>query len=621
MISNCNCAEMIECGCELEFDYYETGTASVLTVGELVDVGSGSNCGFTDYVIDWYYEDDTDIKFTTGIGSDPDIVYTHPFIGNESIPVVGGTWKPVVRYIVVDGEKVFTTPKPCQKWCDMAINLPEIEVNPLTCSSSVGPYELYYTHKLEYNCLINSVEKASQSVKFILDTDGSTLYFAWRFYGYQVSDRITITYCDVNDNEITTFEDWVVGTDVTWGVYSSPRHFPGNLLNRVIVLPAYTSGDYLLITITPSYVSGNPLTNWILYMKCLETFSCIPELTADMQTTDPDTISVIYNATNCRYEVSFETLAIPPSPYLTDIAKYMGIGQTWTTQGSSTSFYDGKVTFYIYDELINGSLNSAIGIGTRIIQNDNCTIVKSGTTLTITFENETDYLAWKTSWNNVLANAHWTDYSTDPTSELHYKYIVLSYRDVLVEGTPGSSCGDPGTEYGFYISYDSVYDSGTGFDDVNFVITIELIADVNGYVNADCESVYESIANVVNYTNGFISSANFSRTINCRYTSPFGLNYVKKTTSPAQTSFKYWESFTSYDYIYDDGPCELWNLADTIIYSGFYKQYYFYTAGMYVTLTEDSGTVYWHAYSIIDTNGHMLTNVGDYTLIAEGEVA
>lgn len=620
ILSNCNCGEKVECGCELEFDYYETGTASVLTVGELVDVSSGSGCEIEGYVIDWFYEDEPDIKFTTGIGDDPDIVYTHPFIGTESIPVEGGTWIPVIRYVVINGKKIFTEPKPCQKWCDITVNLPDIEVNPFSCSSSVGPYGTYYTHKLEYNCLVNNVEKAGQSIKFILDTDGSTLYFAWQFYGYEISDRITIIYCDVIGNELQTLEDWVIGADTSWGVYASPKRYPSTSLKRVIVLPEYTLGDYLKIVVTPSYVSGNPRTNWLLYMKCLETFNCITTLNANMQTPDPDSISVTYNAANCRYEVSFETLEVPPNALTTDVFKYLMLTQTWTGQGSNTQFYDGVVTFYIYDENTTSSFQYILSFGTNVIQNGNCTIEKSGTTLTITFENETDYLAWKTSWNNLLANSHWTDYSSDPTNYLQYKFLALYYKDVLVEGTPGEVCGDPGTVYAHYISYDSVYDAGTGFDDDNFVITIKLVEDVNGYINADCETVYENINVYVGYANTFRNSSDFTRTINCRYANPINGLYSNLTVNSGQTAFKYWEAFNVYDFVYDDGPCELSNLAD-IQDLGVYKNYYFYTAGLYVTLTEElDGSVSWHAYSIIDEDGHMLTQLYQYTLIASGVV-
>lgn len=616
-LTNCNCGEKVDCGCELEFDYYETDTTSVLTVGNLVDVASSANCEFTDYVIDWYYESDPDIKFTTGAGDDPDITYTHPFIGIESIPVEGGTWKPIVRYIVIAGAKIFTSPKSCQKWCDMTINLPEIEVNPFTCSSSVGPYAVYYTHRLEYNCLINKVEDAEQTVRFNLDTDGSVTDFAWYFNGYEIADRITFIYCDVDGNELETLGDWVVGTDTEWNLSSTPKHIKTTYIKRVIHLPTYTLGDFLKIKIIPSYVSGNPLTMWLLDMKCLYSFSCL-ELTANMQTPDEESIEVTYNETECRYEVNFETLAIPPNPYSYDFGKYFINYIIWSGQGVLT-WYDGQVTFYLYDEYVRGYFGYPIYTGNSVIQHGNCTIQKSGTTLTITFENETDYLAWKTSWNNVLANSHWTDYSSDPTNILHYKYIYLIYKDVQVEGTPGETCADPGVAYGYYIAYDSVYDSGTGFDDINFVIVIELVEDENGYSDISCSDVYDVVNYRVGYANSLRSSDNFTKTINCRYANPFTFYYGYTVTQPAQTSFKYFEALTVYNYSFDDGPCEIWDLLDTIVYPQ-NTQYLYYMAALYITLTEESGTTYWHAYSVLDENGRMLTNPGDYTLIAEGEV-
>ncbi len=128
----------------------------------------------------------------------------------------------------------------------------------------------------------------------------------------------------------------------------------------------------------------------------------------------------------------------------------------------------------------------------------------------------------------------------------------------------------------------------------------------------------------MNYGNGpntFRSSSNFTRTINCRYTNAINGVYPNLTVNSGQTAFKYWESFVVYNYTYDNGPCELFNLVDIQTISGVYKSYYFYTAGLYVTLTEESdGSISWHAYTIIDEDGHMLNNLYEYTLIASGTV-
>jgi hypothetical protein len=611
MISNCNCAEKIECGCELEFDYYETGTTSVLTVGSLVDVSSASSCDIEGYVIDWYLDDvDSEVQFTTGIGNDPDIVYNQPFIGIESIPVVGGTWIPVIRYIVIDGVKVFTTPHSCQKWCDMTINLPEIEVNNFTCSSSTGPYGVYYTHQLQYNCLVNNIEKAGQVVRFDLDNDGTVTDFAWKFTGYTVGDRIEIIYCDIDNNEIEILEDWVIGTEVVSDLTSVPKKLGMSDLRRVIHLPSYTLGDYLKIRITPSYISGNPLTNWVLLMKCFHNnFTCLSTLNFNMQSVDIDTIEISEDSANCYYEVHFHTLETPQNPNSYDVGKYMSWYQIWTGQGSDTSFYDGQVTFYIYQERIVGNFAQTANFGSCVNQNDHVTIAKVGTQLKFTFEDGADYTDWKTSYNTLLANSHWTDYSSDGTDILHYKFFRIDY--LIAEG-----CGDPFSVYDLLISYDSVFT----WDDINYILTIDLAEDVNEYVDEDCSNTYEQISTWVGYVHNTYVLANFSRTTKIRYTNPLLGVYLYENALSAQSAFTYYESFVFYAYSYDpvNGPCPLFEQS-FVQYSGTASAVYmFITAQMRIVFTSESDPVNnWKAYRVINEDGVLYTNSADYVLIKE----
>ena len=103
MITNCNCAIEIDCGCTVAFDTYSDNLYSALSVGNLV----GGGCTLDAYVIDWFR--DGTHAMTSGKGVAGLDAY-HPFTDGAAIPVQAGVWTPVLRYVVMEGEMVFPCP-------------------------------------------------------------------------------------------------------------------------------------------------------------------------------------------------------------------------------------------------------------------------------------------------------------------------------------------------------------------------------------------------------------------------------------------------------------------------------------------------------------------------------
>src|SRR6056297_277082 len=97
-LTNCTCAKKIDCNCFPYFDQYTEQSVSVLEVGNLIS----DACTFDEYVIDWYR--DGQLVFTSGVGNDPDITIFHPMTGDSAVPVPSGTYTPVLRYVVLNGE-------------------------------------------------------------------------------------------------------------------------------------------------------------------------------------------------------------------------------------------------------------------------------------------------------------------------------------------------------------------------------------------------------------------------------------------------------------------------------------------------------------------------------------
>ena len=576
----------------------------LLTVGAVI--GTGVTIG--NYVIEWRLGSTSgDIILLSGIGPDPVIQAFHPVV---SEPVVGGDLYAVIRYIVIDG--VQYTPYPFSAYGeyspDLLTCLGFITVVTMSCSNEgVGPYG----HIIAYNNTTQPASNANRTLKYDLNNDGSTTQLAWQFQGEQIADRIEFIYCLADGTEVQTLEDWVVGNDVPANNFVAiPHQIRASYMRRVIYLDsiAYTAGDYIKIEITASYFSGTPNTNWTLSLKCFtsaDEFDCAHGFTQDMQTADIDTLEVIWNAAQCRYEVHFHTLGIPTIAGK-DLFQYYTYQQVWTGQGSNTNFFDGLVTFYL-NKTTSGSGAGLLYQYTCVNQQGASSCQKTGAVLNLSFGNVTDYNAYKTAYNNVLIHPSWTDYSVDPTNINHYKFFALVMRTA-------SLCGDAYTNHFFTLSHDAVW----VFDDINYEIEITLAADVNEFIDVPCSTVYEVIDSYVNQVNNFVAQANFTNNTGVRYSTPVGIIKVNSTTVD-QNSFKYYELIQLSSYQLDESECNPTS-PPWCITSGGLNDYSFYTAGMFFEITDPlDGVNNWRAYSIIDANGCIITNPALYTLIKEME--
>jgi len=585
------------CGFTIIFPYTDN-TISVLSVGSLSVTGHTLSA----YVIDWYFNDIANgIEFTSGLGSDPAITYLHPFTGNAAIPVENGTWIPIIRYIVVDDKRYVGTHRPWETYCE----LPQITVLPFTCDNGGAGI---YSHTLTYVNTLMNPENASRTIRFYLNTDGSTCQFAWIFTGYAISDRITISYCTSLDSIGTILEDYAIGNDLTCDLSLTPKRISNSTLRRITDLSGitYADGDYLKIEIAPGFLTGNLNTNWSLSMKCFTTadpFDCSSGFTTLMQQIDQSTIALSWNATLCRYEVHFHTLGIPSYPANKDLFNYFYYSQGWTGQGIDTNFGDGSIIFYF------GNIETchmAVGgnTSTCIDQTNSMVITKLGTTLTLTFANSNDYNSYKTSYNNLNNYNYWTDYVADGTNYKHYKYCYLTYR-------VANSCGDAYTSYNHYITRDSVWT----FDDNNKIITINLVDDVNEYIDQPCSNVYEIISQAVRAANVFNASADFSRTTYVKFNSPIGALYIYYGLT-IQTAFTYYELVQLMDFETNSICSFTTPWVDSG--SGCSLQHKYYTAGMRFELTDmDDPLNNWRAYCIIDANGNLITVPANYVLVME----
>ena len=572
-LTNCNCGQLVDCGCTLSFDSWQNNTISVLSVGNLV----GGSCTFDEYVIDWYR--DGHHAMVSGKGYDPDIQSFHPFTGLAAIPVEPGQWKPVLRYVVMDGKVLYARNRKCKDWCmDLqaelpSITVPFITVNALHCGlvgTGNNAPALNYDFSVRYQTT-QDFSLAERTFRMMLDGNGDTGYVAVRFQGDIVADKIETFYRD----ETTPLNAYVVGTNLT---ANNPNVIPQEIDYGWILTVAnmedrtYQTGDYITIKVTPSVKEpGNFNTIWRVDLKCLPkgVFEC-NLFHPGVRTIDVNRISLSWNEPQCRYELLFYTVDNLGSSYSnTFFGKYLSPIYTGGANTASNST-EGLVNIYLRKS-ITASAPTIYVTTSFTNMSDSFLAAKTGNILTFEFADSNDYNAFKDSHAAVTGHARYLDYSPDPTSHLHYKFFHLTWRETML------SCGDTFVlrTQRFHIS------SPVAFDDSLKKITIGMLNVSNGIIAEDCNSLYSVANSLVLTANGDINKADWSGSTRCRNLYPFNLSYTTVTQTVENTRSVGGQWYLHLDSL--NTVCELtgWDIASNGNF--IYRQY-----NVRVTLTNPS---------------------------------
>lgn len=517
-ISNCNCGKQLDCGCVPYFDTFLTNTISVLSVGNLVS----DSCVFDEYVIDWYR--DNEHAMISGKGYDPDIEAHHPFVGDAALPVVGGQWKPVLRYVVVGGIKIYPKPKKCQNWCsDLDVALPSAEVPyinviNLACGMVGGNPATWYDYRINYNTT-QDFALATKTIRMYLADNGSSGYLALQFTGYLVADQIEVYY----NEETTPLLAYIVGTNLAGNnVQVLPEEIDWNVINVVANISdrEYAEGDFVTVKIYPAVKEpGNFNTNWTLDLKCLPrgVFEC-DLFNVNMRIINPDTVNVVYNTIDCRYEFRWEFMDYLSSSYATSyFYRYFRLINT-SSQQVYTVFYqpeqmvwlNAKVTASNLTLYASGNYENMVG---------QVSYAKVGNIVDFQFTNATDYNAYKTTWQNVMGSVNIVNYSTNPTNINHYKYFFITWRE-----TPGT-CGDSYVQRTLRCHITSP----VTFNDGAMTLQVEMLNVANGMVQQDCDESYDLAASWYNTVQTSILQTDFTGMTRCRNATPINGNFLRST--------------------------------------------------------------------------------------------
>lgn len=461
ILTNCNCGEKIDCGCTLNFSSYVQNSVSVLDVGVL----QGGSCEFDEYVIDWYRNGE--LYMTSGEGNEPDIQAFHPFTGTAAIPVLDGTYVPKLRYVVIDGVQIFSGPRQCVKWCPgISTELPMITVSALNCGST--NISGNYKYRLSYTAT-QDFSMASRKVAWTLVN--GVKYFAVRFTGASISDKIEIFYNDENN----LLSAYIIGNDVpAYDDSAIPYKIKTSFgVSFVVEMPEYTDGDFLIIKVTPAIYTPTENTIWTADFRCLmdEEFdyegecSYMDENLPDFwNSMDVDNIELIDNVAACSYQFVIpytESIRIAADfPFLNKYAGYSGLN----ISNGSHNYMTNKTA------ILATSYRTTVTVVSSLTENITCTpadgkitISRIGTVLKLNFTSPADYNKYKNRFGAINQNFY-NGWVNDDTDIAYYRYMAMLMRG-------GSSCGDV---YDWQARLAWHITSDISFDDNNYVMEIDV---------------------------------------------------------------------------------------------------------------------------------------------------
>lgn len=519
IIRNCDCGKKVDCGCMVSFDSYQANSITVLSVGNLV----GGSCTFDAYVIDWYVEGKR--KLVSGKGNDPDIQAYHPFEGSAAIPVEGGLWTPEIRYVLINGERIYNGIRKCDYWCEDLTGLPSINVAPLGCGIRNLPINYLYDYRLSYNTS-QDFALASRTVRFDLPSDLSAVYFAFGFTAYEVADQVDIFF---KDSEIP-LTSWIAGTRFTtnWWQSMPYRRSTASQHKVVIALPAYKAGDYLIIKVTPSVLEQNYNTNWQLELKCLDSsyvFEC-DYMTLAMKTIT--SLEMVHDEENCRYQLRLQ-LQQPVGTYQQATHPFYRMVQYGGYGGLGHS--GGQIDHVAGTGAINLSYSKAATIRTYSITGysswmdsfGEISLSKVGNVVTLVFQDSRDYQLHLDNYNHMLTTPLFTEYSPDPKSTFHYRHMSLNLRIAPL------GCGDA------FVAKNIMFHTSSPVEFLyGNTMRITMLNTVNEYHYEPCNTAYTTFSSLVINIQSSINQADFSGTTRCRVVAPmgYGVAYPGITNNP-----------------------------------------------------------------------------------------
>ena len=561
--------------CNIGFDYFLPNTISQIVAGNLT--GSCDSV-ISDYRIEWYEISNPNspvYKFTTGplgtlYGS---ISYTHPLVGTTAVPVLNGLYKPVLTKVNINGINYSSTSGVGLIQADLNNCFSNVTVtsNPLTCEN--GPVTGNYSHVITFSGASEGIPPPTISVLYRLGPN--TKYLAWIFNGYDVPDKVKITYYgSYYNNTPIVLEYYDVGrnlSETNFNLTLNPKTFDsGGRLKKVTNISNIVRSvdDYILIDIIPN--SSNQRTNFDLKLQCLNTIDC--STCWDDYFTQPQKIlgsSIkLVNATCGLMQFSMNVSGCSTNSLVnTDTYKYLSDYASYYLPNGDLNFSYKELRANLFYTLTSCDVSNYAPINLCAPSSTNTIIftkTNSGPSgagnILIQCSSISDFNAY---YNSYLTQVQYTStYSSDPTNPNYYQLIVLKapyYPNPLTAST--DTCGDATAYLEYFIHRSSVVTTGNSNGYYFMNITMPKITKQIFYTDCQsgCNYKLQEFVNEVNSSSTQPDNVmNVTNQRGYRYTTPFYRNkafYVINGASYPEEQFK--NGWTIIKYI-----------TETIPYSG-----------------------------------------------------
>jgi len=541
--------------CDLDFNSYSASTIGRLVAGNLT---GSCQANITDYRIFWYETGDTtNPMYISGFGSEfIPYSFTHPLTGSTAIFAQAGTYVPVIDKVKISGLTFSQTGGtgliPAELECFTATT---VTVDAFTCDNGDGTSDdANYEHMVSFSGAAAGVTPQSLDATFLLTA--TTNYFAWKFRGFAVEDRLRLTYVGSAYTEELLLEDIVIGSNQPASNFNlnlipktadpfSPNYF----VKKVICLTGLTKNinDTIRLEVIPN--SANTQTNWDFYFTCLNSFDQSPCII----TNQPYKISAstITSTTGLCNTNTIQFTVSGCARNSEDFTKYFISGYNLGNMLVSSNYqnfgaFPSTGTMINLSGLLKGNSILAPFSSVRIVTllcatptTNTITYSKyvSGSTVGVIdmeFSNIVDFNTYYNSFltcftgtttfspTNICATSSgaWSGTPSDPTDIRYYRYFRLG----IPSNTGSTNCGDGTTTKIFTIHPSTNVTSGTTGPNYTLRFTMPTITNGLTYdplcnISGTIQSAFVDIIN--NSATG--TSNNFTGTTltGSKYTDPF----------------------------------------------------------------------------------------------------
>lgn len=536
--------------CNLGLSDYSSTTSSVITAGYL----TGSCTTYiSDYKINWYGPDNTTtFSFSSGSGIySSESTYPHPLTNNQSVPVIAGTYKPIIETVIINGITYSNTGDTGSIIADLTC-LPTINVLPLTCDFKTNPSTEYpfsaYTHYLEFDAEATEVNPVTSTFKISADTK----FLAWKFKAKELTDRLTISLSGSSyGTTIIGLEDIVVGSSGNINSFF-PTTIPKssttiNYFTKITTLTGLTinNNDNIIIKITPS----TPGTKWYFYISCLDNFDCVNCLTNNSYpkiigntinsfTGACDHTIIRYNVSGCSNDEVINT----------DFYTYLD-GETKTqylvgNANISSDFYKSTITCqtafcsYTTAPKCTGDTESTSYDKTFLPDGKGVFGFTGSSTFISTYYN---------GWVNTKSSC-WSG-ATSPTELYYYRYISVV---IPAQGAPINCISDSTTTKLIELYFHPTSTVLTGTTGSKYYMKITGNTMTNGLIiNASCGNCNTTATNYVNSVNNTSTGTTTAYGTNrifdtgIYYRNPVFAQIINQVLGNAYTAATYYGTWTT----------------------------------------------------------------------------